>query len=654
MKSKYFSLLKIGKWGQFMKKFILLLILSLIPALVLAEETVRTWTTSAGKEMVGVWEMEKDTDEEKIHIRSNGKLFRVAVKKLSEADQTYITEKRTASRSMDDDAFEEVEETETGSFDRGVAIVEKGNRYALLIGVNQYAKPIRSLRFCMNDMKTLAASFQKIGVPKENIFIMTDDSELERRPTRANIMRQIESITRLMGEGDQLTIAFSGHGVMVDGKSYLCPSDTDLEKRDSIVSRDWAFEQLEKCAARQKIFIVDACRDEVAFGGSKGLGGAKTLDDPIGAETHGFVLIASCDREQQSWEDETLEHGVFTHFLAEGLAGAAGDEDGYVSILDLFQYASRKTKKYVFREFNRVQVPTFRQGSEMTDFILAKLESDSSSVPPPVSEPVTPPEPPKPAVRTAGERMVKTVNGIEYAFRWCPAGSFLMGSSKSEWDAAGIDWKSYNETQHSVTLTRGFWMLETEVTQAMWKSVMGTDPSLFKGAQNPVESVSWKACDDFCKKLSSKLGLTVSLPTEAQWEYACRAGTTSAYSFGSSLNGREANCDGNYPYGTSTKGPYLEKTVPVKSYAPNTWGLYDMHGNVWEWCQDWYDEDYYAESPTSDPTGPSSGSLRVIRGGSWISRAQFCRSAYRGGNTPGYRRSDLGFRPVLASPVPEE
>ncbi|MBQ2820797.1 MAG: caspase family protein, partial [Thermoguttaceae bacterium] len=270
-------------------------------------------------------------------------------------------------------------------------------RYALLIGVNEYAKPIQSLRFCANDMKTLAESFQKVGVPEENIFLMTDDSEPERRPTRANIERQIESIAQLMGEEDQLTIAFSGHGVMVDGKSYLCPSDTDLENRDSIVSRDWAFEQLEKCVARQKIFIVDACRDEVSFGGAKALGDARALEDPIGAETHGFVLIASCDKKQQSWEDETLEHGVFTHFLAEGLAGAAGDEDGYVSILDLFQYASRKTKKYVFREFNRVQVPTFRQGGEMTDFILAKLETA-----------------PEPEVRTAGERMVKTVDGIEY------------------------------------------------------------------------------------------------------------------------------------------------------------------------------------------------------------------------------------------------
>ena len=202
---------------------------------------------------------------------------------------------------------------------------------------------------------------------------------------------------------------------------------------------------------------------------------------------------------------------------------------------------------------------------------------------------------------------------------------------------------------HEVTLTRGFWMLETEVTQAMWESVMGTtvrqqrdkeDPNrsmVGEGPQNPMYYVNWFECKAFCEKLSSKLGLTVSLPTEAQWEYACRAGTTTAYSFGNSLNGTEANCDGDRPYGTTAKGPYWGKTVPVKSYSPNAWKLYDMHGNVWEWCSDWYGKDYYAESPTSDPTGPNSGSRRVNRSGSWINDAEYCRSAYRNYFDPAFR-----------------
>ena len=225
-------------------------------------------------------------------------------------------------------------------------------------------------------------------------------------------------------------------------------------------------------------------------------------------------------------------------------------------------------------------------------------------------------------VAGAGARMVKTVDGIEYAFRWCPAGSFTMGSPEDE------PGRYDNETQHSVTLTRGFWMLETEVTQAMWESVMGTSIRQQRdkgntswsldgeGSDYPIYYVSWEECRSFCEKLSEKLGLTVSLPTEAQWEYACRAGTTGAY----------AGDLGEMGWYDSNSG---SKTHPVGQKKPNAWGLYDMHGNVWEWCQDWYDYDYYTESPTSDPTGPNSGSLRVNRGGCWYFNAQYCRSASR-------------------------
>ena len=270
--------------------------------------------------------------------------------------------------------------------------------------------------------------------------------------------------------------------------------------------------------------------------------------------------------------------------------------------------------------------------------------------------------------KNAGARMVKTVNGIEYAFRWCPPGSFLMGSPEDEPD------RERDETQHSVTLTRGFWMLETEVTQAMWQSVMGNNPSEFKSPTRPVECVSWDDCQEFCRKLSSKLGLTVSLPTEAQWEYACRAGSETAlpngpieilglnnapaldpiawYGGNSSVgfelsNGYDSSGWSEKQYSGSRSG-----THPVGKKKPNAWGLYDMIGNVWEWCQDWYGS--YSTSPTSDPTGPNSGSNRVNRGGSWYGSAQGCRSACRGRLAPDDRRYGLGFRPVLASPAPEE
>ncbi|MGL6226270.1 MAG: formylglycine-generating enzyme family protein, partial [Thermoguttaceae bacterium] len=160
----------------------------------------------------------------------------------------------------------------------------------------------------------------------------------------------------------------------------------------------------------------------------------------------------------------------------------------------------------------------------------------------------------------------------------------------------------------------------------------------------PVETVSWDDCQNFIKQLnnSSPSGFKFSLPTEAHWEYACRAGTTTPFSFGSELNGDRANCNGNYPYGTETKGPYLQKTTPVGSYAANGWGLYDMHGNVWEWCSDWHGD--YPTGTVTDSVGASIGSSRVNRGGCWDYDAGSCRSADRDGNMPSRRDYYLGLR----------
>ena len=216
-----------------------------------------------------------------------------------------------------------------------------------------------------------------------------------------------------------------------------------------------------------------------------------------------------------------------------------------------------------------------------------------------------------------------------------------------------------DETRHRVTLTEGFWMGKYEVTQAQWESVMGrklcgllaNNPSTFKGADRPVENVSWSECQMFVEKVNASLigSFKVSLPTEAQWEYACRAGTTTPYSFGSSLNGDKANCDDNYPYGTTVKGKHRRETAPVGSYAPNAWGLYDMHGNVWEWCVDCYDRDFYTKVSAKVDPCCVSGMYRVLRGGSWSNHALNCRSAVRLRYGPGYRNDYLGFRLVCSA-----
>ena len=233
-----------------------------------------------------------------------------------------------------------------------------------------------------------------------------------------------------------------------------------------------------------------------------------------------------------------------------------------------------------------------------------------------------------------------------------PAGGFLMGSPEDEED------RDDDETQHRVKISRPYWLGKYPVTQGQWEEAMGGNPSDFKdaGKDAPVETVSWEDAVEFCGKLNEREGKAgrlpdgyrYSLPTEAEWEYACRAGTTTAFSFGDSLSSNQANFDGGYPYGDAEEGAYLESTTPVGKYEPNPWGLYDMHGNVDEWCHDWIDD--YGTKAVTDPVGPASGSYRVGRGGGWCSLAGYCRSAYRFRSDPVNRHDFLGFRLCL-SPV---
>ena len=231
----------------------------------------------------------------------------------------------------------------------------------------------------------------------------------------------------------------------------------------------------------------------------------------------------------------------------------------------------------------------------------------------------------------------KNQMGIELVY--IPPGDFMMGSHEDDSE----------KPIHKITIGKGFWIGKYEVTQTQYEQVMGVNPSNFKNCpQCPVEKISWNDAKEFIQKMNMENdGFIYSLPSEAEWEYAARAGTTTAFAFGDKLSSNQANFNGNYPYGGAEKGNYIEKTMPVGSYQPNKWGLYDMHGNVWEWVEDIFDESYRKNLKNNQPNKNLKDSNdRVRRGGSWDNFGSNCRSATRGRFDPNSQVSSDGFRVV--------
>jgi formylglycine-generating enzyme required for sulfatase activity len=230
-------------------------------------------------------------------------------------------------------------------------------------------------------------------------------------------------------------------------------------------------------------------------------------------------------------------------------------------------------------------------------------------------------------LKTGTVKTVTLPGGAKMEMIWCGPGSFLMGSPVTE---VG---RFEDEPQHKVTLTKGFWLGKDEVTQAQWESVMGSNPSRFKGNKRPVDNVSWVDCQQFIRKANAALDMTLRLPTEAEWEYACRAGSTGAVA-GSGNIAEMAWYEVNSG----------SQTHEVGIHKANAWGFYDMHGNVLEWCNDWFSQPGETVAAAVDPVGPVTGSFRMLRGGCWFYFARDCRSAYRLRRDPDLRNSVFGFR----------
>lgn len=582
---------------------------------------------------------------------------------------------------------------------------EGSKKYALLVGVNDYEK-LRGLRFAANDVKLIRERLLKMGFQPDNIFTLTSESPAADHPTKRHIEERIDQILSLAGPDDMIFLAFSGHGIQIDKTIYYCPQDTrDTQDKvaDSAVSISALIERLEDAPARFKWMVVDACRDNPfqtrSFGTDEQ--NIRTLDDP----PKGLMILQSCANKEVSIEDEKLEHGLFTYNFAEALDGAADtNKDGKLTLFEVCKYTTEKTAD-MSQELNRDQHPftTGKYGgfsdfvifdglridglmkeewdeverlylSAQNDFIKGRHHDAKEKIDQVLKMVESVPETNKTLLNCkvmehnieialglghddkspdenypvseddigrglfSGQKKTLTVNGIDFTFCWCPPGEFEMGSPASENEG--------RETSHHVTLTSGFWLLESEVTREMWMEIMGDekeddlDEREDNGSQFPMYKVNWYEAQDFCKKLSELSGKNVTLPTEAQWEYACRAGTTGKYGG----TGRRWDMGWNRSNSSLRKNRY--ERHQVKGKTKNAWGLYDMHGNVKEWCQDYYRDNYPSSSET-DPVGSKETEIRPVRGGCYRDDPDKCRSAFRGSANAKMSSDDLGFRVAI-------
>ena len=510
----------------------------------------------------------------------------------------------------------------------------------------------------------------------------------------------VEKVTRNGKEIEQKTAKF-----------YFCPADAtlqaietaqDVKEKHHLLSLDELYASLGACQAATKLLIVDACRNDPTASRVFREGELRSKTMPkLAPPPGGMAAFLSCRESQLAVEDKELGQGVFTHFLIQGLEGKADQPlegkpaDGIVTLAELTSYTANNTYAYVRDKHNgRKQSPEIKgEFDANTPLVRLALLAPGLLIAPFDSD----------QARAGQDAWAKHLNvvrtttspsGVELVL--IPPGEYLRGSNDADVELAlksdsslKPEYFKDQQPQHRVRITKPFYMAKFETTQEQLQKVLGRNTAHFssKGggkekvsglntARFPAETVTWFDCLEFCNKLSELEGKTLCydlgdiernedrsiknatvrimngtgyrLPTEGEWEYACRAGTTTAFHFGDKLNGIQANVDGRYPFGT-TKGPYLERPTTVGAYDPNRFGLYDMCGNVWEWCQDGYNESAYptfSGKLATDPLFNTDVQNRVLRGGSWYNFSGSTRSADRSRVTPGNRDINFGFRVV--------
>ena len=545
-------------------------------------------------------------------------------------------------------------------------------KYAFLVGISDYdEKQLKPLPFARNDIIQFRRLLLETGFKADNIVMLVDDPAAAPEGARAGrflpecqkIQAELEVLLPSLEEDDELVLAFCGHGVQFVGENvpYFCPLDAVLTERNTLISMTWLYEQLswnettqQGCRARSRLLIMDACRKDPESRLLRNSNQLELKNLQLAAPPQGVVALFSCAEGQSALEHSKLEHGVFFYHLLQGLRGQAdGNRDNQVTLDEIVAFSKSETQSYARRVLQAPQTPR-QLGFFDGTWVLRELQP---------------------------QMLFAESIGIQLAV--IPAGSFLMGSPENEEGRSGDE-----SPQHRVQISREFRLGRTEVTKGQFaafvrdtgyrteaekdgKGGYGFDPETGTFEQDPeytwqnpgfpqtddhpVVNVSWNDAQEFLKWLSQKDGRRYRLPTEAEWEYACRAGSTTRYWNGDDAEGlaKIANvADGTAKakfdsWTTITARDGFVVTAPVGRFPANKFGLHDMHGNVWEWCADWYDDEYYASSPGTDPQGPSSGSSRVLRGGSWVYAPNGVRCAYRSNGSPDSRSYGSGFRVLL-------
>ena len=516
----------------------------------------------------------------------------------------------------------------------------------MVVGVETYdTSTFENLQFASEDAEQLAGALRNLGFQPTVMTSQSDSAKL-RPTTPRKIANIIKTVSASAANGDTLIISLSGHGVQFADEpllptgvreTYFCPQDADLTEKSSLMKISDVVRFMNSSAASRKLLLIDSCRESVLSSEGKRKSAKRielgSVHENRRSVPGGMAVLFSCSSNQFSWEHEPLGHSVFSYYVIEYLRGQADDrfyDTGTLDLTGLVFYVSKRTNDYV-------------SGKNLSaDGQLPVLRGSSSNWP-------------------LGKREVASfTNSIGISMKRIPAGDFMMGSSISAEEVArrfDSEAKDFTDEhpRHRVTISHPFYMATTEVTVGQFRQFVsetdyrtdaerdgkggwGFDSETAKFEQaskyswkNPgfrqtdnhaVVNVSWNDAMKFCEWLSRKEGKRYRLPTEAQWEYACRGGTTTQYFSGDDPEtlARVGNVADGTAKSRFDSWPTIEAkdgyvfTSPVGTYQANPFGLFDMHGNVWEWCSDWYGAGYYANSPSRDPRGPASGSVPGVPG----------------------------------------